>query len=210
MPDFSFDDQFGLPLCGLDEVGRGPLAGPVVAGCVFVPDECKGLPFWREVTDSKKLSASKREELSALIHEHCICAVAEVSASEIDEINILQASFEAMRRAFSAIAPRTEISLALIDGSRLPAQFPCQTKAIIKGDAKSPSIAAASIIAKVHRDRLMQGLARDFPAYGWQTNAGYPTPEHLAALAQYGPTPHHRRSFAPVRAILESKLKIAV
>lgn len=214
MPDFSFDDSFASLICGFDEVGRGPLAGPVVAACVIVPRNLRKKSFWQDVNDSKKLSVGKREEMNESIRHHALWGIGEVLPAEIDKINILQASFEAMRRSFEMMRgqfkkPCTDI-LGLIDGSRAPKDFPCRAKTVVKGDTKSPSIAAASIIAKVHRDRLMCDLAIEFPGYGWERNAGYPTPEHLDALARLGPTPQHRRSFAPVRAILESKLKIAV
>ena len=202
-PDFSFEEQFEGPVCGLDEVGRGPLAGPVVAACVYVPPEKRELEFVAKITDSKKLSEARLAELYGLIAENFVFGVAEVSVEEIDAINILQASLLAMRRAFLMIdgvmpAP----AQALVDGNHCP-ELPCPATPIIKGDSRSVSIAAASILAKVHRDRLMAELAAAHPHYGWERNAGYPSPEHLRAIDAHGITPHHRRSYAPVRNFIE-------
>ncbi|HEX2753805.1 MAG TPA: ribonuclease HII [Alphaproteobacteria bacterium] len=193
-PDFSFEDQHHGIVCGIDEVGRGPLAGPVVAAAVvwrrdgLCPDLCAA------VHDSKKLTAKKREYLYNKIYEFADVSLAECDAREIDEINILQATLRAMQIACSNL--NTPPDVALIDGNKAP-KLPCKTLTIIKGDSKSLSIAAASIIAKHYRDTLMQKFAEEFPHYGWERNAGYGTREHLQAIEKHGITPLHRRSFAP-------------
>jgi ribonuclease HII len=185
----------GKIICGVDEVGRGPLAGPVVAAAVILP---RDLPaeILGQLRDSKKLSAERRDGLFEPILRLCRTCVAEASVEEIDKINILQASLLAMRRAVEGL--NVAIDMALIDGNRCP-KLACPAEAIVKGDDKSPSIAAASIIAKVTRDRLMAALAAQHPGYGWERNAGYGTPEHLHALQTIGVTSWHRTSFAPVR-----------
>jgi ribonuclease HII len=179
---------------GVDEVGRGPLAGPVVAAAVALPIsiDCIG--------DSKTLGARKRRFLYARIRAEAHVGVGAASVGEIDQINILQASLLAMQRAVVrlGIVP-DEI---LVDGNRLP-DWHWPSRAIVGGDAKVAEIGAASIVAKVVRDRLMRRLAEQFPVYGWDRNAGYPTRAHVAALECYGVTRHHRRSFAPVRARLD-------
>ena len=193
------------PVAGIDEAGRGPLAGPVVAAAVILDGErCPG-DLLSRITDSKALSAKQREEIFRDLHDlsvpgHVIFGVGQADVGEIDRLNILQATFLAMARAVAAlpVAP----AYALVDGNRLPV-LPCAAQAIVKGDQRSTSIAAASIIAKVTRDRIMAGLAGEFPGYGWERNAGYGTPEHRAALARLGVTPHHRQSFAPVARLLE-------
>lgn len=187
--------QFEGPVCGLDEVGRGPLAGPVVAACVYIPPERRDLDFVAKITDSKKLSETRLEELYGLIAENFDFGVAEVSVEEIDTINILQASLLAMQRAFSMISVPAH---ALVDGNLCP-KLPCPATPVIKGDSRSVSIAAASILAKVHRDRLMVRLASEHPHYGWERNAGYPSPEHLRAIDAHGITAHHRKTYAPIR-----------
>ncbi|MGV1682719.1 ribonuclease HII [Sphingopyxis sp. NJF-3] len=175
---------------GVDEAGRGPLAGPVVAAAVILcEDGIDGLD------DSKKLSAKRRGELEMLIKARCRWGVGEASVAEIDAINILQATFLAMTRAVEALG--CDPHEVLVDGNRLP-RWKYRARAIIGGDALHPCISAASIIAKEHRDRIMVAAARDYPAFGWATNMGYGTREHLAALCQHGPTPLHRTSFAPV------------
>jgi ribonuclease HII len=176
-------------ICGIDEVGRGPLAGPVVAGAVILPQDCDIL----YINDSKKLSAAKREELYEVIMENAVAvAIGMVSPQRIDEINILQATYEAMREAISKLAPKPDILLndaVTIPGVSIP-QVP-----IIKGDAKSISIGAASIVAKVTRDRLMVEYDKIMPEYGFASNKGYGSAEHIAALKKYGPSPIHRASF---------------
>lgn len=207
-PDFSIENQVEGMSCGVDEVGRGPLAGAVVAACVLIPPDLRTLPFVSEIRDSKKLSFAKLEKLYDAITEHFPYAIAEISPQEIDEINILQASLKAMRECVLSLCHPSATSqndsfMALIDGNKIPKDLPCPATAVVKGDAKSVSIAAASIVAKVHRDRLMTRLAVEYPHYGWERNVGYPTAEHLAAIERHGITPHHRRSFAPVRRYLQ-------
>lgn len=194
-PDFSIENGYDVPVCGIDEAGRAPLAGPVVAGCVFIPENSRKLKFLQAVNDSKKVSKPKREELFDLIREHASYGVGMASPQEIDALNIHHATLLAMKRAFENMKDSAPAA-ALIDGKFAPA-LPCMTKTVIKGDGLSKSIAAASIIAKVTRDRLMTALHEKFPVYGWDRNAAYPTPEHLAALKRHGLTPHHRLSFAP-------------
>jgi len=177
-------------IVGVDEAGRGPLAGPVVAAAVILcPDGIPGLD------DSKKLSAKRRAELETQIKAHCRWGIGEASVDEIDRINILQATLLAMTRAVDALG--VEPAEVLVDGNRLP-RWRYTARAIVGGDALHPCISAASIIAKEHRDRFMISMAQDFPGFGWERNMGYGTAQHLAALRQYGPTPLHRTSFAPV------------
>jgi ribonuclease HII len=188
-------------VAGIDEVGRGPLAGPVCAAAVILPADFSH-PI---LTDSKKLSAAKREQLYAELTTSPLIqwGVVLVEVEEIDRINILQATHVAMKRALAALAPAAQA--ALIDGLPVP-HFPVPQTALVKGDSRSFSIAAASVIAKVTRDRLMAELGRLHPEYGFEVHKGYPTPQHLTALRQHGPTVHHRFSFAPV-AQMELSLK---
>ncbi len=185
-------------VCGIDEAGRGPLAGPVVAAAVILPAgyELAGL------TDSKKLSARRRDALyEALMADARVQkCVAAASVEEIDRLNILRATHLAMRRAAEGLAAQGGLDLALIDGLPVPG-FPFPSRNVVKGDARCLSIAAASILAKVTRDRLMQELDREFPAYGFAKHAGYGTQLHLDAIRRHGITPHHRRSFAPVAQV---------
>ena len=188
-------DRPGL-VAGVDEAGRGPLAGPVVAAAVILDDRqpIAGL------ADSKVLSPRKRERLFDEIRAKALaCCIAEASVEEIDRLNILQASLLAMRRAVEGLrlVPRR----VLVDGNQLPV-LNMPTAAIVSGDAKVPAISAASILAKVYRDRLCLALDRDYPDYGFAAHKGYPTAAHLAALRQHGACPVHRRSYAPVRAVL--------
>jgi ribonuclease HII len=199
MPDFAFESEASGLVCGIDEVGRGPLAGPVVAAAVIFERGCVPSKLRRELDDSKKLSASAREEQAKLIASCARIGIGAASAAEIDRHNILQASFIAMRRAVARLG--TTPDLALVDGNRAPA-LPCPARTIIGGDGISLSIAAASVIAKVTRDRLMRALAARYRGYGWETNFGYPTAAHRAALARLGLTPHHRRSFGPCQLSL--------
>lgn len=184
---------------GVDEAGRGPLAGPVVAGAVLL-----GIAPPAGLDDSKKLSPKRRAVLEAAIRESCHWALGVVDVGEIDRINIFQATMLAMTRAVAALCARlgAEPDLVLIDGNMTPVgrcdDWCWKARAIVGGDAIEPCISAASIIAKEHRDRLMRGLATEHPHYGWERNAGYGTREHLEALRIHGPTPQHRRSFAPV------------
>ena len=196
--DLFADCLEGRLVCGADEAGRGPLAGPVVAAAVIL-DPARPIEGLR---DSKQLSAARRDVLAQLIRGRSTAwAVAAASVHEIDRLNILQASLLAMRRAIEALEPAA--GFALIDGNRLP-RLAIEARAVIGGDALEPSISAASILAKHHRDRLMTELDRDFPGYGFAEHAGYPTPRHLERLRELGPCPAHRRSFAPVRALLGS------
>ena len=183
---------------GVDEAGRGPLAGPVVAAAVILDD----LNRIRGLADSKKLTARARERLFDEIRAKALaCCIAEASVEEIDRLNILQATLLAMRRAVEGL--RLVPHRVLVDGNRLPVlRIPAE--AIVKGDSKVPAISAASILAKVHRDRLCLALHEAHPAYGFATHKGYPTPEHLAALREHGACAQHRRSYAPVRAVLEA------
>jgi len=196
LPDLSLEHASGGVVAGIDEAGRGPWAGPVVAAAVIL--DAAAVPAG--LNDSKKLSAKRREALFEAIIGTAKVGVGMVGPDEIDRINILAATEDAMGRALAALPCSPD--LALIDGNRVPAGFGCPAESIVKGDARSCSIAAASIIAKVTRDRIMAGLAAEFPGYGWERNAGYGTAEHRAALTRLGVTPHHRRSFAPIRNIL--------
>lgn len=177
-------------IAGVDEAGRGPLAGPVVAAAVIL---CEG--GIAGLDDSKKLSAKRRAELEALILARCIVGIGMASVEEIDRINILQATFLAMTRAVEAL-PQAPAHV-LVDGNRLP-KWRYSAEAIIGGDALHPCISAASIIAKEHRDRIMVAADSEYPGYGWASNKGYGAAVHMAALREMGPTPLHRRSFAPV------------
>ncbi|WP_425073229.1 ribonuclease HII [Sagittula sp. S175] len=183
-------------IAGVDEVGRGPLAGPVVAAAVVLNRD--SIP--EGLNDSKKLSIKRREFLAPLLWQSAEVAIGVASVEEIDEINILQASLLAMRRAVEGLGLPPEH--VLVDGNRIPAQLPCKATAVVGGDGKSPSIAAASIVAKIWRDNVMKEAATQWPGYGWETNAGYPTKCHKSALRNLGVTPLHRRSFKPVRDIL--------
>ena len=195
--DFSIENEMGQSLiAGVDEAGRGPLCGPVVAAAVIFPNRDIEIPV--VIRDSKKMSVVQRATAYDWITKNTIWAVGECSPAEIDELNILWASMRAMERAVAALLRVPEI--CLIDGNRVPTGV--QGRAIIKGDAKSLSIAAASIIAKETRDKIMHELAAKFPQYGWDRNAGYPTPEHLTAIEKYGITEHHRKTFGPVRNAL--------
>ena len=185
----------GVVVCGVDEVGRGPLAGPVVACAVVLPTEGLSRSFLRRVKDSKAIDREEREEVAAILREKVVYCVGKAEVEEIDSINILRASHLAMLRAYEGLPSRP--AHALVDGNQ-PPNLPCPITCIISGDAISLSIAAASIIAKVERDKIMRDLAEAHPLYGWDTNVGYSTKEHLAAIREHGPTPFHRRSFRPV------------
>ena len=190
-----FSDDCDLIIAGVDEVGRGPLAGDVVAAAVVLGDEVP-----RGVTDSKKLTANRRERLSAEIKASARSwAIGRASVAEIDRLNILEASMLAMRRAVEALELQPD--RVLVDGNRLP-RWSYEARAIVGGDALDASIGAASIIAKVQRDSEMVAMAKQYPEYGFSQHKGYPTPAHLAALAQFGVTPAHRKSFAPVKRLL--------
>ena len=185
-------------IVGIDEAGRGPLAGPVVAAAVILDPQ---RPI-RGLADSKTLSATKREHLSVIIKGRAQAwCIAEASVQEIDTLNILQATLLAMRRAILGLDCVPE--LALIDGNRIPAELPCPAQALIKGDALEPCISAASILAKTYRDALLLKWDKIYPDYGFAQHMGYGTKQHLAALAEHGPTPIHRQSFAPLKNILK-------
>jgi ribonuclease HII len=208
MPHYIFESRLLRtvpgPICGVDEAGRGPLAGPVVAAAVIF--ERKRIP--KGLNDSKQLTAEDREELFPRIMEMAIAVgVGEASVDEIDLVNIRQATHLAMARAVRSLA--TAAAFALVDGNDAPA-LPCPCDTIVDGDARSVSIAAASIIAKVTRDRMMVALHEQHPGYGWFTNKGYSTEEHLTALNRLGPCLHHRRSFAPVYRLLHPEASDAV
>lgn len=182
---------------GLDEVGRGCLAGPVVAAAVVLPPDYAH-PW---LTDSKQLTRAERDELNVEIRKEAVCwAIAEASPEEIDQINILKASFLAMHRAVDQLTRRPEH--LLVDGNRFTPYPMIPHTCIIKGDGLYLSIAAASVLAKTYRDELMERLAKEFPAYGWESNVGYPTPRHLRGLEEHGPSNWHRKSFGPVRNVL--------
>ncbi|MDR2685331.1 MAG: ribonuclease HII [Rickettsiales bacterium] len=195
-PTFDLEIAAGSQVAGCDEAGRGPLCGPVVAAAViFLTHDFSDMPIIR---DSKQMSAAQRATAFKWLCEQRAAGkvdfgIAECSAAEIDKMNILNASLEAMRRA----ARELKYDLMLVDGNKVIPGLPCQ--AIVKGDSKSISIAAASILAKETRDATMRELDEKFPMYGWARNAGYPTAEHLNAIKKYGITPHHRKSYAPVR-----------
>lgn len=188
-------------IVGVDEVGRGPLFGSVVAAACILP-ATYDLP---SLNDSKKLNEATRERLAGNIKAQAIAwSIAEASVAEIDKINILQASLLAMHRAVDELdnSPTTDIKKVLVDGNKLP-RWHYQAEAIVGGDGKEPAISAASILAKVYRDQQMKEFAREFPEYGLESHKGYPTPQHLQALKEHGVTVWHRRSFAPVRVLLE-------
>lgn len=188
--------RVGGPVAGVDEVGRGPLAGPVVAAAVILPDD----RIIGGLADSKALSARRRQEIAMVLHQEAQVSIAEATVEEIDRLNILHAAMLAMSRAVAALA--TPAAAVLVDGNRLPPDLVMPGEAVVKGDAKVAAIAAASIVAKVHRDALMSGLAETHPGYGFERHAGYPTRQHRQALAALGPCPAHRRSFQPVRDLI--------
>lgn len=194
MPDLRHERKLGGIIAGVDEVGRGPLAGPVLAAAVILPQR---LPrrLRAELDDSKKLSPNKRQELYAGVTDCAVWAVGMASVEEIDRLNILRASLLAMSRAVDGLG--TTIDCALVDGNQKPV-LACRVECLIGGDGLSLSIAAASVVAKVTRDRMMADYALQYPGYGWETNMGYGTREHRAALRRLGPTPLHRKSFQPV------------
>lgn len=216
MPDFVLEVELGQDsgriVVGIDEAGRGPWAGPVTAAAVWLDPQRLDPALARRLDDSKKLSPALRETLfQALSHPAAGCALlglGEASVAEIDRLNILQASLLAMQRAAAALTaaldaaqPGRRPDAALVDGNKLP-QLACEVRAVVQGDGRCLSIAAASVVAKVTRDRAMAAHARDFPGYGWERNQGYGTPEHRAGIARLGVTPLHRRSFRPVREAL--------
>ena len=199
MPDFSYEACFlaekSGPIAGIDEVGRGPLAGPVMAAAVILNREC--IP--EGLNDSKKITIRTREKLFDRVMEFAVTGIGEASVEEIDKFNIRRATHLAMARAITALGEKP--AFAIVDGNDAPAlECPCNT--IVGGDGRSASIAAASIIAKVTRDRKMMRLHEEFPGYGWRTNMGYGTKAHIEGMKMLGITPHHRKSFAPVYQML--------
>ncbi|MFC3570637.1 ribonuclease HII [Paracoccus sp. TOH] len=200
LPDYSFEATAlrggARFVAGVDEVGRGPLAGPVTAAAVILDAAC--IP--EGLNDSKKLTAKRREALAELLMARCDWAVGHASVEEIDAMNILRASHLAMCRAIAGLRQRP--CLVLIDGNMLPRELDLPGQAVVGGDGRCLSIAAASILAKLLRDRIMVDLAQQHPGYGWEANAGYATAAHRQALLDLGVTPYHRRSFAPVHNIL--------
>lgn len=199
-PDYTLEDaalaRGFLRIAGVDEVGRGPLAGPVTAAAVVLDVTC--LPDG--LNDSKKLTPKRRKLVEAQILKQAAVSIAHATVEEIDNLNILRASHLAMERAVAALDPPPDY--LLIDGNMLPKGLKLPAEAVVKGDGKSLSIAAASIVAKEARDRIMEDLAQQFPGFGWEKNAGYPSRQHRDALKSLGVTPHHRRSFKPVHKIL--------
>lgn len=205
MPSFELEQHYSGVVVGVDEAGCGPWAGPVVAGaCIFL-NQNQPASLLSLIHDSKTLTRKKREaafqQLTALPLHQISYGIGLATVAEIDQINIGQATRLAMQRAIASLS--VSPAVALIDGIRKP-DLPQQVITVVKGDQRSYSIAAASIIAKVTRDRLMDELHLEFPHYGWQKNAGYGTAAHQTALQQFGVTPHHRRSFAPIAALLNS------
>lgn len=203
MPDFSLEDAarsegMGV-IAGVDEAGRGPWAGPVVAGAVILDLVNLSSELRRGLDDSKKLKPQRREDLLARLEREARIGVGQADVSEIDSLNILQATLLAMARAVRDLGVTPD--MALVDGNREPA-LDCPVRCVVRGDGQSLSIAAASIAAKVTRDRIMAGLAETFPGYGWERNAGYGTREHQMALHRLGVTPEHRMSYAPIKKIL--------
>jgi len=211
MPDFSHEKRLGRRVAGVDEAGRGPLAGPVTAAAAILDIQRLPRKLRRAIDDSKALKATVREEIVAALFDLrrsgiVDFAIACASTNEIHRLNILHASLLAMHRAVARLAAPPEH--ILVDGNKLPKDLPCPATALVDGDALSLSIAAASILAKVTRDRLMARLALRYPLYGWGHNVGYGTPEHLAAIQDFGPCIHHRMGFAPVRAALGEEVAI--
>lgn len=200
MPDFSVEASLGGHVAGIDEAGRGPWAGPVVAAAVVLDPPRMPSELIAGLDDSKKLRKPVRELLYDHIRAGAAHGVGLASVEEIDEMNILQATMLAMRRAFAGLPEAPQF--AIIDGNRDPG-LGVPTQCLVGGDASSLSIAAASILAKVTRDRIMEGLAGEFPGYGWEANAGYGTKQHQRGLAINGVTPHHRKTFAPIAKLLK-------
>jgi ribonuclease HII len=196
MPDFAIEDGCRGVVCGVDEAGRGPLAGPVVAAAVIIDRACFTAELHENLDDSKLLRRDMREACYRAILSCARIGVGAASVREIDSINILRASLKAMTRAVAALGVRPDI--ALVDGNMAP-PLPCPAKTVVRGDGLSFSIAAASIVAKVTRDRIMRALAQRHPNYAWDSNVGYSTRAHFAGIAAFGVTVHHRRSFEPVR-----------
>lgn len=196
-PTFDIENSLEGPVAGVDEAGRGPWAGPVVAAAVILHPNCTPAGL----RDSKTLSEKRRRDLATALWKTARIGVGVASVEEIDRMNILRASLLAMTRAVANLPTRPNV--CIVDGNLKP-KLPCPCYTVVKGDAKCFSIAAASIIAKVTRDRMMKELARDYPEYEWERNKGYGAPAHRAGLDAAGITPHHRRSFAPIHNMLNS------
>ncbi len=201
LPSFDLEVTYKIEgynvIAGVDEVGRGCIAGPVTAGAVIFKSES----FPEGLDDSKKLTPQKRNQAYAGIKKEAIFALAHVAVEEIEELNILQASLKAMTLAVNSLPLVPD--LVLVDGNWTPPHLPCESVAIVKGDQKSLTIAAASVVAKVNRDKLMCQLHKEEPQYKWHNNKGYGTREHLQALKKFGPSRHHRKSFLPLRKLFE-------
>ena len=202
MPDLSLERAAGGLVAGVDEAGRGPWAGPVVAAAAVVDPAALPPEIAIRIDDSKVLSRAQRTALFPALARHCRIGLGAASVREIDRLNVLEATMLAMARAVARLDCRPDI--ALVDGNRAP-RLDCRVETVIKGDQRSLSIAAASIAAKVMRDHLMERLGRRYPAFGWERNAGYGTAEHRAALLRQGVTRHHRRSFSPIVNVLNRK-----
>ena len=187
-----FDENYKQIIVGVDEAGRGPLAGPVVAAAVIIIQYFKEL---EEINDSKKLTEKKREQLFELIIEKCVVGIGIADEKEIDEINILNATFSAMRRAIKKVNEKTAFDIVLVDGNHKIREYNGKQEAVIKGDSKSLSIAAASIVAKVTRDRMLVEMSKEFPEYGFEKHKGYGTKLHREILLEKGPCRYHRKSF---------------
>ena len=200
MPDFALERAAGGPVAGIDEAGRGPWAGPVVAAAVILDPATLPHLLAAGLDDSNTLSPARRRELYRGLLECAEIGIGAASVREIEEDNVLGATLTAMGRALAALPRRPTV--ALVDGNRAP-DLPCRVETVVRGDSLSMSIAAASIVAKVTRDRIMARLSSRYPGFAWERNAGYGTAEHRRALERHGPTPHHRRGFAPIRAMLE-------
>lgn len=201
LPTLAIESEYDGIIVAIDEVGRGPWAGPVVA-CATVLD-VNGIPDG--IRDSKQLSRTKRETLFDAICSSARTSIGLSTVREIEELNIFHATMQAMCRAYEGLG--VDATVALIDGNHAPKDLPCPTRCVVKGDAISLSIAAASIVAKVTRDRMMAELAQEHPGYGWETNVGYGTREHQEGIRTFGLTPHHRRNWGPIRAILDKTEK---
>ncbi len=204
MPDYEIESQLAGLIAGVDEAGRGPLAGPVVAAAVILDPDA--IPDGLD--DSKKLSHKRRAALLTLLLKQAQVGIGIASVEEIDRINILRAAHLAMTRAVNALPVVPDHTL--IDGNMIPQNLPCPATAIVRGDSRSLSIAAASIVAKERRDAIMVDLAQQHPGYGWETNMGYPSKSHKLALRNLGVTPHHRRSFKPVHNILYQEKNLTI
>jgi ribonuclease HII len=207
MPDLTLETEHGGLVCGVDEVGRGPLAGPVLAAAVVLDPDHMPKGFRRRIDDSKALTAEEREDAYVEIRGCARIGLGAASVREIDSINILRASLLAMRRAVGALGIRPD--LALVDGNQDP-RLCCPVRTVVGGDAKSLSVAAASIVAKVTRDLIMRDLADRYRGYGWEHNAGYSTPDHRRAIKELGITVHHRRSFGLVKLSLGGQLVLGL